>query len=320
MRRLLLLIIIAAAQAACLEPLVSDEIPPGDVFGSGTPETAPLAEALPRVQPNLHFFTQQVAYLRGFASGAPVWYWNVDGANSKYIAPMYVVLGKDGQIGLPIIDVLPGDVGYTPWWRRTVVRTTDKYQGEKIWSRAAVDAGVRLGILSEPEPTTSIVNCPVALQGTTFEVGNGLVSEASRVWYRNTAAYWIQFKETLDVPLESREMPRFPVYVLQRIDSAAPLYEFATGVDLNGDRALNASNNIFAGGLDEARYSPLWFASFVRVAADVRSVDTSTVPELTRESQLVDANGQPVSSRVISVAPAPDALINCPIQRAKGEL
>lgn len=314
------LLLLAALQAACLEPLVSDEIPPGDVFGSGTPETAPLAEALPRVQPNLRLFTQRVAYLRGFASGAPVWYWNVDGANSKYIAPMYVIMGKDGPIGLPIIDVLPGDVGYTPWWRRTIVRTTDKYQGEKIWSRAAVDAGVRLGILSDPEPTTSIVNCPVALQGTTFDVGNGLVSEASRVWYRNTAAYWIQFKEIIDVPLERREMPLFPVYVLQRINSASPLYEFATGVDLNGDRALNASNNIFAGALGEERYSPLWFASFVRVAADVRSVDTSTAPELTRESQLVNAAGDRASDRIVSVDPDPDALINCPIQRTKGEL
>ncbi|MFO0727468.1 MAG: hypothetical protein U1E65_27065 [Myxococcota bacterium] len=323
----LFILLLGLPSLACLEPLVPDEVPPSDVFGKGAPGDAPSVENDPAVVPNLHLFTQHVAYLRGFADGKDIWYWNADGANASFIAPMFVVTGTAGQqIGAPIIDVLPGDVGYTPWWRTMIVKTTASYKGEKIWSRAAIDQGVKLGILSPPEATTRIVDCPVALEDIHFDLNDAVPAAQGHptlVWYRGKRAYWIQFSETVDVPLTARIMPIFPVLVLQRINQGAPIYEFATGIDVNGDGLLNASNNIFSGGLGTPTYSPLWYPVILRVTPDVSSIDTTqtaTVVEFSAANQLVDAKNMSINGRVLEVTELKTQLINCPIQAVEGQL
>ena len=329
MKLVYLAVTLAAASSACLEPPEDDEIPLETFFGDPAiaPEDAPHVEDVPALAANVQRFATDVAYLRGYADGEEVRYWNVDGDNATFIAPLYHIIGTDGQqIGRTIIDVIPGDTGYTPWWRIVEVYVTDRYDGERIWSRAAIDAGIRAGILQEPLPTQRVVNCPVILREAKIPVSLDSADDVTPewVWYRDKRVDWVVFSDFVDVDLDVREMPIYPVYVLQRIDEAAPIYEFVTGVDVNGDQRLDDSNNIFASGLDGPRYSPLWYVAFVRVEADYLSIDTSTgaAVGLSAESQFYD----PIGNRVLSSLVVPpvlemkQVLVNCPIQRTEGRL
>lgn len=322
---------LALASTACLEPLVDDALPTSSAFAdpSLTPATAPHVEDDPATAPRLSAFASRVHYLRGFADGQPVWYWNVDGANSSLIAPLFVLEDAAGNVlGRPIIDVLPGEPGYTPWWRRVVVRVTAAYGGEHIWSRAAIEEGVAKGLLEAPRATTTVIDCPVVRRGTTIPVSampGARTASTTPAWYRNQRVELVAFTETIDVPLESRRMPAFPVYILQRIDAGQPLYEAVTGVDVTGDGRLDASNNVFADRLGGSRYSPLWQPYLARVAADVASIDTArsaTVAELVREVDLarfVDGAPTPADGRTLSITDL-GGLVNCPIQRREGAL
>jgi hypothetical protein len=317
--------------AACLGPLVDDAPPASSSFADPalTPATAPHVEDDPANAPRLASFASRVQYLRGFAAGQPVRYWNVDGAGSSLIAPLFVLEDAAGNvIGWPIIDVLPGEPGYTPWWRRVVVRVTAAYAGEHIWSRAAIEEGVAKGLLEAPRATTTVIDCPVVRRGTPIPVSaapGARTASTTPAWYRDRRVDLVAFSDTIDVPLESRRMPTFPVYILQRIDSGQPLHEAVTGVDVTGDGRLDASNNVFADRLGGARYSPLWQPHLVRVAADVASIDTArsaTVAELAREADLarfVDGAPTPADGRTLTITDL-GGLVNCPIQRREGAL
>lgn len=313
---------------ACLEPPEDDDIPLSSFFGDpdADPAMMPHVEDVPALASNVAQFATQVAYLRGYADGDPIWYWNVDGPNAPFIAPLYQVIGPNGeQIGRTIIDVIPGQAGYTPWWRIFEVYTTPEYDGERIWSREAIDAGIKAGILREPVPTDAVANCPVILRDTPIQVSQNPDEFAGTewVWYRNQRVDWVVFTDFIRWPAARRDMPVYPVYILQRIDEGAPLYEFVTGVDITGDRRLNDSNNIFAAGLDGDRYSPLWYVAFVRVEEDYLSIDTSsTGVGLSAEDQFYDPESKTViSSQVIPpVVEQEEVLVNCPIQRVKGSL
>jgi hypothetical protein len=308
---------------ACLEP-PEEMIDQSRIFGDPNlmPADAPHVQDDPDFTANVAAFSTSVAYLRGYAEGDPIWYWNVDGPNATFIAPMFQLVGPDGPIGRPIIDVIPGDTGYTPWWRTVTVRTTAKYAGEKIWSREAIDAGVRLGILEPPEPQREVKNCPVILRDATVPVDVDQTAEPTWGWYRNRRVHWIDFTDRLDVPTDVHEMPLFPVYVMQRIDQSAPIYEFVTGVDVTGDGDLDDTNNIFGSKPGGPRYSPLWYVVFVRTVADYPSIDTGAPVGLSAEDQFVDQGGAIISPLVVpdGLIEMPGFLVNCGIQRAKGSL
>lgn len=308
--------------AGCLDPLVDDEVGATGVFGDPSiePAAAPHVEDDPAFAENVALFTDRIDYLQGYASGEPVRYWNVRGPNASFVAPMFVVLGPGENVGRPIIDVLPGELGYSPWWRLITVRTTEKYAGERVWSRAAIDAGLRLGILEAPEPTEEILDCPVVRRGIAFDLGEGRTGTSSWVWYRNRRVDWVDFEIDLRLPADERQMPIFPVYVLQRIDQPQPIYEAQTGVDLNGDGVLDASNNVFSGGPGEERYSPLWYEARVRTAAGLPSIDTASRAVVRAETDLIDASGQPRAPLILSIEHQTSVLVNCPIQRTPGEL
>lgn len=274
-------------------------------------------------------FAGDLPYLQGFADGERIWYWSVPGEVPTFIAPMYRLFDTTGQpIGRPIIDAIPSTPGYSPWWRMFRVQTTASYAGERIWSRAAIDAAVELGLVEIPEPTSMVLDCPVVERDTQVAVGGGEFVEPTTVWYRNRRVRWVQFSAMVDVPVEVdgqpvRQMPRFPIYIFQRIDEPLPLYEAVTGIDLNGDTRLNASNNVFAGLPGGARYSPLWWVADVRTTGRYRSIDNPPVLEtdLSAESQFFDPVTEQVrSSSVVSVTPRRDELRNCPIQVEQGAL
>lgn len=307
----------------CLDPLVSDDLDPNRIFGDGNIpfEEIPHVEADEAHAERAAFFVGETAYLRGYADGRRVWYWNIGGPNTDFIVPMYILVDAEGnETGRWIFDALPGDGGYSPWWRKFKVRTTASYAGEKIWSRAAIDLGVRQGILESPEETTEVYNFPIVSRFTRTAIQDGLTVGTSTAWYRNQRVSFVEFTEVKQVPLGTTEFPKYPVYLLQRINEASFIYEFATGVDIDGDGRLINSNNIFAGDVDSSRYSPLWYVAVARVPGDYVSVETSTAVELDRESDLWldEARSRPADGITIQLMRS--ALVNCPIQRTKGSL
>lgn len=310
------------ASAGCLDPLVSDEVPStGLILPSGTdPATVPHLEDDPAQAPKAAAFTARIDYLEGFAGGRPVWYWTVDGPAVELLAPLYVVVDAAGRDSAPIIDALPGEPGYSPWWRRIEVRATAAYAGELLTSRRAIEAALDAGLVEAPVATRQIVTAVVVRRELPpVAVGNGLSVSPSRAFVKGQQVSWIQFGHIVERPLEQNELEVLPVYILQRIDESEPLYEAVAGRDLDGDGALTASNNIFARAPTDPDYTPLWRSTLVRVAADVRSIDTSSAtPELVQEADVVDGTA-PRAPRVLSLGAA-GPLVNCPIQRTRGEL
>lgn len=334
--------------SACLEPDPNDQVDLSSRFGDPTlpnGDAAPhieSAEALaadPSLAQKLDLFPGRVHYLGGFAEGQPIRYWNVEGPNADFIAPMYSIIGPNGQrIGKRIIDVIPGDTGYTPWWRETLVRTTPTFDAlepaarPRIWSRDAIDAGIALGYLQAPEATTQVYDCPVLKLGTRIQVDDDPSQTVGTdwVWHRNRRVEWVCFSGTKEVPTDRRQMPLFPVHVLQRIDEVSPIYELAIGADLDGDGALMSSNNIFGNTVGGARYSPFWYVALVRTEANYLSIETSsTSVGLSAEDQFLRLDPDTpedlekatiISSQVKSIRGFPEQWVNCPVQVTRGQL
>ena len=321
MRKSILILMGLGAATGCLNPPDEEFLLVGGF--DGDINGAPLVSELPDYEAREDQFTRNVEYLRGFAEGSPIWFWSVDGANSTLIAQAFFIVDASGdRVQRPVIDVLPGDPGYTPWWRMIMYTVTDLWNGEVFTSRAAVDAGQRAGLLDGPNVTDRIVNAPVAVPGVRANDGVQTAVRTSTLWYRDAAAHWIPFNQNTRVDPGERNMPMLPVYVLRRIQQTIPLDEFGSGVDLTGDGRLNDSNNIFAAAPGSPAYTPLWFRSSVRTAPDYVSIDTNPPDRnvgLTAETDFYDrASGQIISEQVLFVEPDREALGNCPIQSERG--
>jgi hypothetical protein len=319
--------LLGSVAPACLGPLVSDQIDPSTVFAD---PNAPVThvESDPEYAKNVALFPGSIPRLQGWANGVRIHYWNVPGPNPDVIVPFYVLTSRTGQAvdPRPIIDALPGDAGYSPWWRKTLIYTTDKYAGQLIRSRDAIDLGVQLGIL-EPNgvATSSVVDCPVVLRDTPpLDLGGGLTKSATTVWYRNHKVHWMRFGDDNVITLDShvRNMPKAPVYIFQRINQGAPLYEYKTGVDLNGDGILDDSNNVFADNFPVGA-SPLWYVSLVRTSSSYVSIDDGdhTHVDISSAQDIWDDTTMTITrpDLVKSVTESPTALVNCPLQYHEGQ-
>ena len=106
--------------AGCLDPQVGDEIDPSRIFGDPNLLSAQLKHVednTAELGPQLEQFPSKIPYVRGFANGRAIWYWRVPPPVSDFIVPFFVLVNADGvAIERPIIDVIPGDTGYSPWW------------------------------------------------------------------------------------------------------------------------------------------------------------------------------------------------------------
>jgi hypothetical protein len=311
----------------CLDPAVGDEIDPTRVFGNAAFEPAqlPHVEGNPDLAKNVAQFPIDVPYVQGYASGRKVWYWRVPPPVKDFIVPFYVILGRDdAPLQPPIIDVIPGDTGYSPWWRVFTVKVTDRYAGERIYSREAVDLGVRLGILEAPVPSETVVTCPVVHSDTRVQVDvGGTLLEPTWAIYRDQRVSWLRFKSDISVKTTSRRMPLSLFYVLQRIDEPYPLSEPDAGFDLNGDGRMNNTNTIFQFDIGEEGYTPFWYPILVRTVPDFASIDTATTAiEFTKEDDFIGpVYGVVTSDRVVPpIVEMKDQAQNCPIQRTMGEL
>ncbi|MEM6369334.1 MAG: hypothetical protein AAF851_13605 [Myxococcota bacterium] len=310
-------IALAASTWACLDPLV-DESEVEFVFGvRGVegPDDAPLLEEDPAFREEVALFPDRLPYLRGFAKGRVVWFWDVPGPMSEAVPPFFL-LERDGQpLGLPIVDTIPGQTGYGPWWRLVRVPVTDDYDDEPIWSRAGIDEALRRGLVETPIETRRIINAPVVTADTLVQFVPSdpeQVRSPTRVWYRKRIAFWVRFSLEQELDTNLRSIPVGTLNRLQRVNQPFLLSEDREQFDLDGDGRQVSTNDIFEFGPEDLDYTAAWTERRVRTRADYESFDDGT-PEL---AEHVGLDSSPL---VVGTEQIP-GLLACPLQREPGEL
>lgn len=147
MRRLALRVFVASASVVAVTvvaPAAMAAVPDGTVRGG--------------VQ---HYLSEQTV-VKGFFRGKSVRYLDLGAvklAKGNTVAPIWVVTNGTGA-QRNIIDVLPGQDGYTPLWRVTMVTWKAGVTPRTLKSAKAVQAAVEAGEV-RLRRTSIVVNCPV---------------------------------------------------------------------------------------------------------------------------------------------------------------
>ena len=202
------------------------------------PTTAPTAEAMERMLVHGWYRNEEVVYYdfgtnspaTGASVGsAPIWAF-ITGMNADG-TPAFV----EGQHN--VVDVVPGDAGYSDLWEVMLVTVPDGYEADSIKSRADVESS-GYPIM----PAGIFVNCPIVPEGTTFENGEQLVQG----WNKGEAVFYPDFG------------PNQP--------AAIPIWVFITGMDSGGNpQFLEGQNNIIDSIPGDPGYSAFWLVNLVTV-------------------------------------------------------
>ncbi len=161
------------------------------------------------------------------------------------VAPIYMLVTGTAADGSPIpvegqhniVDVVPGEDGYSDLWEVMLVTVEPGYEADSIRSKADIDAA---GL--DVAAAGLIVNCPIVPAGSTFEDGEPLVQG----WYRGERVFYPDFGENLPV--------------------AIPIWAFATGVSADGTPMLvEGQHNIIDSVPGMPGYSAFWRVMLVMV-------------------------------------------------------
>lgn len=286
-RTIALGVMCAASLGACLDPLVSDDLPPrGLVWPADkeVPSFAATAEGRAQIADNDGVEEGLIRLRSGFSGGAPVRFWDFGEASPNAI-PLYLPvklaeggafatpLGDYNPIGhVPIFDAIPGDAAYSPWWTVLLLPVTAQWTGGTLASFAAVDEAYSLGLVGEPIELPFAINCPVVLPDARLEqTGAQQPRSPSPAYYRGTLVHYFDFGT---FPIENEVVVVHDVFQLRR-EGGEPLSEVFRGVDLTGDGDAVDTNDIFAKKPGDTTYTGLVRPTEVVIAADSESIDTS---------------------------------------------
>ena len=318
-------LVVAVSTAGCLDPLVGDQPSPGAgaVLPAGTvlpalDDDPVLGRALVEHDGVGALIPRQNA----FAGGQPVRGWDLGPVAPAFAAPIYALVKRSGAdvVFVPhntIIDSLPGEAGYSPYWRVFQVFVTDAYRGEVIPSVAALDDAVALGLVERPVAVDLVVDCPVVAAQVRLEVGGGqppLAPPRHANVRGRTVAYYDFGAMAAIGGVRVDELPR---YVVRR-EGGEPLSEPARGVDLTGDGDTNDTNDVYARDPVEQAPIPRCRTVNVAVAAATASIDTNhseTMADLRAAEQLFDPG--PVAGTVVGFT-VTDDVRHCVLQREDG--
>ncbi len=316
----------ALVLAGCLDPLVGDEPGlPGLVLQAGS--EVPSAHDDSNIERQIEGgdgVEEEVPLVHGFAGGQPIVYWDF-GPAPDFAAPIFQLVreGAGGElepVAHPtIVDEVPGDPDYSPFWALLTVKVTDLYDGELLTSFAAVQEAEQLGLVEAPQLQPRAVNCPAVARDVTLEVGGGAepLPPASHFFWRGMTVDYYDFGALALDP--GARMPASPRYLLRR-QGGEPLSEIVRGVDITGDGDVNDTNDVFPARADEESFSPLCRTVTVAVAADTPSIDSSgdeTMAAIRTATDLFDPDA--VEGTVVAFSETED-LRNCPQQRQPGAL
>ena len=176
-------------------------------------------------------------------------------------APIYVLF-REGETTpvenqLNIINVIPGDVGYSDFWQMYEVTVPADYVANTVTSLVEIlDKGYDL------TETSYVINCPVAPKGSTAALRyTDENNELDRGWYKNKIVYYFTFEEKVLSTNISGNMPISPIYVTFNINpdennpNSGPPSGFVT------EPGSVQTHNVIATIPADDDYSPLWSVS-----------------------------------------------------------
>jgi len=189
--------------------------------------------------------------------GQVVRYYNFD-VQPLAPAPLYVLFKEgstesvEGQLN--IIDVIPGDVGYSDFWRMYKVTVPDNYAANSVTSYQDI---ISMDYMIEATP--NLINCPVVPKGSTASMRLGNESSAlDRGWYKGELVYYFTFEEKAIQVNEAGLVPISPIYVTFNINpddsnpDSGPPSGFVT------ETGTVQTHNVIATVPSDTDYSPLW--------------------------------------------------------------
>ena len=213
--------------------------------------------------------------------GQVVQYYNFD-VQPVAPAPIWVLFreGEDAPAQSPVIDVIPGDVGYNDFWGMIKVSVPADYEANSVTSLAGItDAGYAM------ENTGVIINCPVVPKGSTAMLRGGGESNGLHAgWYKDMVVYYFTFKEKM---LSGATVPVSPIYVTFNANGMPP-----SGFVMEEGTAQ--THNVVATVPSDDDYSPLWLVSVYDNA------DFDSVSDL-------------ASAEAANILAAGVATVNCPV-------
>jgi hypothetical protein len=310
--------------AGCLDPLVADTPAPADTIlpaGSILPAVDDDPELLEELE-EYDGVDELVPRITAFAGCATVHTWDL-GPAPAFVAPIYFLVRRTGDTFTPVahntlVDALPGDPGYSPYWASFRVVVTDRYAGEVFPSVASLDEAEARGLIERPAAQPFALDCPIVAGDVRLEVGGGqppLAPQRHANVKGRTVAYFDFGPMTVaDDGVHVDEVRRYQV----RREGGEPLSEPVRNVDLTGDGDTGDSNDVYERAPVEARPVPRCRTVEVAVPADTASIDTShdeTLADIVSADQLFTP--APVAGTVLAFH-VTDDVRHCVIQRSEG--
>lgn len=190
--------------------------------------------------------------------GAPVRYYNFD-VHSTMPARMYVLFreGEDKPVAgqLNVVDVIPGDEGYSDFWQIVQVTVPRGYEANSVTNLSEIrQEGWRM------ETTTRLVNGPIVPRGSTAKRRlGGESAELQRGWYRGQVVFYFTFEERALKVTPSGGVPVSPIHVTFNINpdqpGGGPPSGFVT------EPGSQQTHNIVQTVPSDEGYSPLWLVN-----------------------------------------------------------
>ena len=181
----------------------------------------------------------------------------------------------DGQAN--IVDVIPGDEGYSDLWEVTFVTVPADYQANSITSaQEVIDGGY------EQTKAGVFVNCPIVPAGSTLSEGGAPLVQG---WYKGQEVFYFDFGPNPTTP--------------------APIYVLVTGFDADGNpQAVDGQANIVDVIPEDEGYSAFWSVNFVTVPADYQANTITSAADVLSGGYDITPAGLAVNCPVIRTADA----------------
>lgn len=205
--------------------------------------------------------------------GEVVMYYNFD-VQPTAPAPIYVLFREGDTMPvagqLNIVDAVPGDAGYSDFWRVNKVTVPADYTANSIGSLKAIqDAGYPI------EQTRTLVNCPIVPDGSTATHRlSGNDTGLHMGWYRNKVVSYFTFSEAPLTATDDGMVPVSPIYVAFNVNPGMPKGGPASGFKMA--MGTMQTHNVVATLPGDMEYSPLWLVNpYDNMAFDkVMNLDT----------------------------------------------
>ncbi len=169
---------------------------------------------------------------------APIWVFFREGSSTPL----------QGQLN--VIDVVPGDPGYSDFWQVNKVLVPQDYVANTATSIEDI-----LGAGYTVEATDMIVNCPVVPEGSTASEGPG-ANGLTQGWYKDQAVFYFDFNEAPLTATASGAVPTSDIFVTFNVNP-----DQAGGGPASGFKAQGTSDqthNVVETVPGDPAYSPLW--------------------------------------------------------------